>query len=143
MYFYVPIIIVIASEVLYHISSKGTPETINPWASIAMSYFVGIIAALTMYYVTSPAKNLAAEYRHLNWAAFTLGIAIVLMEFGYIMVYKTGWDINIASLICNASLALALIVLGALVYGESLSLQQLCGIVLCLAGLVLIVYKRA
>jgi uncharacterized membrane protein len=143
MNFYLPILLVIASEVLYHTSSKATPDSINPLASIAMSYIVGMVLALVFYFITSPVKSLAVEYRHLNWAAFTLGISVVLMELGYILVYKAGWDINIASLICNASLAMILIVLGAIFYKESLSVRQLLGVLLCLTGLVLIVYKRA
>ena len=143
MYFYLPILLVVGAEILYHMSSKATPNDINPLASIAMSYMVGITAALLMYFITSPVKNLAFEYKHLNWSAFTLGISIVLMEFGYIMVYKVGWDINIASLICNATLALVLIAIGALIYKEELSIRQLIGVFLCLIGFVLILFKKA
>ena len=52
-----------------------------------------------------------------------------------------GWDINVASLICNASLALILIVLGALFYKESLTARQLLGVAFCLLGFVLILKR--
>lgn len=141
MNYYLPILLVIGSEVLYHTSSKATPDSINPLASIAISYIVGMIIAFIFYFITSPVKNLAVEYSHLNWSAFTLGIAVILMELGYIMVYKVGWDINVASLICNASLALILIVLGALFYKESLTARQLLGVAFCLLGFVLILKR--
>jgi uncharacterized membrane protein len=136
--YYWPIMLIVASNVVYHITAKSVPETINPLASLSVTYIVSAAIALTLYFFTSPIKNLATEYTHLNWTAVMMGLAIVGLEYGSINMYKAGWDISIGSLFSNIALALALIVVGLLFYKETINLHQLVGIGLCCVGLVLI-----
>lgn len=138
MSYYWPIVIIVASNICYHISAKALPVQINPFASLGVTYLIGGVAAFGLYYLTSPVKNLMAEYGNLNWTAFVLGIAIVGLEFGSISMYKAGWDISVGSLVANIALAVMLVLIGVLFYRESLNLQKLAGIVLCFAGLIVL-----
>jgi drug/metabolite transporter (DMT)-like permease len=74
----------------------------------------------------------------LNWTSPLLGIAIVGLEFGYIMAYRAGWNISVGSLVANILLALALIPIGILFYQEGFGLNKILGAILCIAGLILI-----
>lgn len=65
-------------------------------------------------------------------------MTIVCLEVGNILLYRSGWNISIASLVCNLGLAVLLIAVGLIFYKEQISARQVAGIVLCLAGLVLI-----
>lgn len=73
-----------------------------------------------------------------NWTAPVLGASIVALEFGYIYVYRAGWQVNAASLTANIALACILVIVGFLVYREGLTLQQIIGIGVCIFGLFLI-----
>ena len=85
--------------------------------------------------------NLFKEYTKLNFAPFVLGIVIVGLEVGFIYAYKAGWQISTASIVPSAFLAVALIFVGRLLYGEPLTWNKLLGILLCLLGLGLINLK--
>ncbi len=138
MYFYLPVLAVVCSNVIYHVCAKSTSPKINPFASLAVTYLIGIGVSLAAYYLTSPVKRLSQEMSHLNWSAVVLGVAIVGLEAGNIFMYKVGWDISLGPLVTSISQAMALILVGALLYQERISLTQAAGIVLCLAGLFLI-----
>jgi uncharacterized membrane protein len=136
--YYWPILLIVASNVVYHITAKSVPEAINPLAALSITYTCSAVLALLLYFFTSPIKNLATEYGHLNWTALVMGLAIVGLEYGSINMYKVGWDISVGSLFSNIALALALIVVGLLFYKETINLHQFVGIGLCCIGLVLI-----
>jgi len=136
--YYWPILLIVAANVMYHITAKSVPTEVNPFASLSVTYIVSAILTLILFYITSPTKNLSAEVGHMNWTALVMGVAIVGLEFGSISMYKAGWEISIGSLFANIALALALVVVGLLLYKESISFHQLAGIGLCCVGLILI-----
>ena len=67
-----------------------------------------------------------------------LGFCIVGLEFGYIMVYRSGWNISIGSLVSNIILALALIPVGIIFYKEGFNINKMIGIGLCIIGLIFV-----
>lgn len=135
---YLPIILIVASNVFYHICSKETPAQINPFASLTVTYAVGLLTSLLLFWLTGKGSSLIAEYRHVNWAVVVFGLSIVGLEAGYIAMYKAGWNISTGSLIASVLLAIALIVVGALLYKEAITLRKLAGVLICLVGLYLI-----
>ena len=135
MSYYWPIIMVVVSNVAYHFVAKSTPVSINPLASLGITYLVGMIAVFMLYFLTSPIKSLATEYGSLNWTSFALGLAIVGLEYGFLNMYKVGWNISIGSLVASIAVALILILIGILYYKETLTVPNLVGVLLCLAGL--------
>ena len=78
------------------------------------------------------------EFSHLNWATVVMGLAIVGLEAGNILMYKAGWNISVGSLINNITVSIILLFVGLLLYKEKITPTQIAGIVLCLAGLVLV-----
>ncbi len=141
MSYYWPILLIVGSNVCYHIAARSVPGFINPLASLTVTYIVAAVVSLLLFLWTNQGKPLMAEYTNLNWAAFVLGIVIVGLEFGNICMYKAGWNISIGSLVCNISLAVLLITVGILIYKEAMTLQQFAGIALCIGGLVLLNMK--
>lgn len=135
-----PILIVVASNTFYNICQKSTPQGINSFAALTLTYFVSGIISLILYYCTAENKNLLAELQHTNWASIVLGIALVALEFGYIWVYRVGWKVNIASLVANILLAMALLAVGTFLYHETIKTTQMIGIIVCVAGLILMTY---
>ena len=61
---------------LFHICAKSTPENANAFASLAITYGVGAVLSIVMFYLTG-ARGLAGELGKTNWTAWVLGIAVV------------------------------------------------------------------
>ena len=130
-----PVGLIILSNVFYHICTKSSPEGMDPFAVLTVTYIVGALVSTVMYFVLNRGGNLLKECAHINWAPFVLGIVIVGLEVGNIYAYKAGWPISIASTIENVFLAIALLFVGYLVFGEALSMNKVVGMLICLVGL--------
>lgn len=133
-----PIILVVGANTFYNICTKSMPTEINSFAALSISYFVAGVLSLGMFWVTGEQKNLLHELSKVNWTSVVLGISVVILEFGYICIYRAGWKVSIASLICNISLACMLLIVGIGIYKETITLRQVIGIVVCGVGLFLI-----
>ena len=136
-----PLGLVVLSNVFYQICAKSTPENINPLASLTVTYLVGALVSLVLYYLLNRDANILVEYSKLNWTPFVLGISIVGLETGMIFAYKVGWLINTAQIVQAVILAIILIFVGVLFYNEAVTWNKIAGIAVCLLGLVLINWK--
>ena len=133
-----PILIVVVANTIYNVSAKSTPTDVNSFASLSLSYAIGAVCSVVMFFLTSENKNLLAELSKINWTSLALGIAIVGLEFGYICIYRAGWKISVATLVANISLACVLLIVGMLLYKETISVRQMIGITISAIGLILI-----
>lgn len=136
-----PLGLVVLSNVFYQICAKSVPEGMNPLASLTITYLIGAAASLLLYYVLNKDANILKEYNKVNWAPFVLGIVIVGLEVGFIYAYKAGWPVSTAQIVQAAVLAVILIIVGYLLYKESITWNKILGILICLAGLGLINMK--
>ena len=135
MNIYWPILLIVFSNIFYHICTKSTPNELNPLASLLPTYGIGGIFALIIYYITEPNANLLQECAHLNWAPFVLGISIVGLEVGNIYMYKAGWNVNTGFIVQSALLAIALLLVGYFIYQEEITFNKALGMLICLIGL--------
>ena len=136
-----PLALVLLSNVVYQICAKSVPEDMNPFASLTVTYVVGAVASLILYYALGHENTLIAEYRRINWAPFVLGFVIVGLEVGSIYAYKAGWPISTMQIVQASMLAVILIFVGYILYSEPITWNKIVGIVVCLGGLVLINMK--
>lgn len=133
-----PVLIVVAANTAYHLATKATPDSVNPFASLFVTYLTAAFCSLILFFCTSGQKNLWAELGRTNWTAYMLGAAVVGLEFGFVFIYRAGWKIGIAQLVASSSLTCVLLIIGLCVYHESLSVRQIAGLCLAGAGLVLL-----
>ncbi len=136
-----PLGLVVLSNVFYQICAKSVPQKMDPFASLTVTYLVGAVVSLVLYYVINKNSNIIADYKQVNWAPFVLGIVIVGLEVGYIYAYKAGWSVSTAPIVQAAVLAVILIFVGYLLYKETITWNKVVGIFACLAGLCLINLK--
>ncbi|MBR3147053.1 MAG: EamA family transporter [Eubacterium sp.] len=136
-----PIALVVFSNTVYQIAAKQIPEKIDPLASLTVTYLVGAAASLIFYLSINRNADLMREYSALNWAPFALGIAVVGLEVGMIYAYKAGWPVSVASVTHSSILAIVLIFVGALIFGETITWNKILGIFVCMGGLALINYR--
>lgn len=140
--FYFSISLAIASTALYHFSQKATPTSVNPAISIMMTYVVAFLLTLSLLFFLPIQNGLLSELRKLNWASFLLAFSIVGIEVGFLLVYRAGWNIGIAALLVNVAASLIVVPVAILLFKERLSLINIAGILVCLAGLVMLNWKR-
>jgi drug/metabolite transporter (DMT)-like permease len=133
-----PVLLVVGANTFYHICSKSTPDNVQPFATLVVTYLVSAACCLVLFFVTSPEKNLFAAWKQVNWTAFAFGLCLVGLEFGYIQLYRAGWSVSVGPLVCYIALACVLLVIGVLLYKETLHLTQVLGMLLCVAGLILV-----
>ena len=81
---------------------------------------------------------MSEELKKLNWTSLALGVIIIGLEFGYILAYRAGWDVSRAPLVANCCLAVVLVFVGIFVFRESVTVKQIVGMAVCIAGLVIV-----
>ena len=133
-----PIAIIVISNILYNICTKSTPKEVNAFAALTITYLIAAAVSFITFFISAKGKNIFTEFSKTNWTTFVLGLVIVGLELGYILAFRNGWAMNTASVTANITLAVALIIVAAVFYKESITLKQIAGIVLCGGGLVLI-----
>jgi drug/metabolite transporter (DMT)-like permease len=113
----------------------------NPLASLTITYLIAAAASGILYFALTKNPDIINEYSKTNWAPFAFGIVLVGLEVGFIYAYKAGWPVSTASIVQSSFLAVALIIVGFLLYQEIITWNKVVGIVICLIGLGVINYK--
>ena len=130
--YWIPFFIIVIGNIGYHMVANATPSAAPPFLALSVTYLVSFLLCAAAYVVTGP--SLRQDLHTLNWASAAWGLTLVAVEFGYILLYRTGWKISTASLLANVSVALLLAGIGVLFYKDVLLPRQIIGIILCLAG---------
>lgn len=140
--FYFSITLAIASSALYHFVAKSTPANVNFTVSLLVTYAVAFGVVLLTFFFFPIQKGLTGELKRLNWASFLLAIAIVGIEFGFLLVYRSGWNLGIAAVLVNVVASLILVPVAIFVFKDKLNWINIVGILVCLVGLVMLNWKR-
>ena len=128
----------IAATVAYHVVMKLTPAGVNPYLSLAATYAMTALGFAAAYGVAPGTATLRDAFGQLNWTTLALGVVIVFLDLGFLMLYRGGFEVSLGQIITQSAAALLLVLLGVAFFAEKLSLANIGGILLCVAGLWLI-----
>ena len=135
-YYYAPVILIVVFEASYQMAAKGMPSANNVFANLVWVYLTSAVLSVALFFATNKSGgSLMSEMSGTNWAPFVLGTSIVGFEFGFVMLYRVGWEMSVGSTFCNMLVALLLIAIGALVYKDQITFSKLLGVALCAGGL--------
>lgn len=140
--FYFSIILAICSSALYHFIAKSTPANVNFTVSLLVTYGVAFIVTLFTFFFFPAQQGVITELKRLNWASLGLAVAVVGIEFGFLLVYRAGWNLGIAAVLTNVVASLILLPVAILIFKDKISWVNIAGIFVCLAGLVMLNWKR-
>ncbi|MBI5352748.1 MAG: EamA family transporter [Chloroflexi bacterium] len=140
--FYFSITLAICSSALYHFVAKSTPSNVNFTVSLLVTYGVAFTVTLLTFFFFPARNGIAAELKQLNWASIGLAIAIVGIEFGFLLVYRSGWNLGIAAVLVNVVASLILLPVAVFFFKDNISWVNVVGIFVCLAGLIMLNWKR-
>jgi drug/metabolite transporter (DMT)-like permease len=135
------VVVIVASNVVYHVSQKSIPAGVHPLLSVAVTYAAALLVTLALWPISPGGPPKLSGIAKLNWATLGVAVSAVGIEIGFLLAYRAGWNINVGSLIVSVAVALLLIPTGVLLFREHLSAANATGIVLCLVGLVLVMLR--
>jgi len=139
--FYFSITLAIASSALYHFMAKSTPSNVNFTVSLLVTYAVAFVVTLIGFFFFPLTNGFTTELTKLNWASIGLAIAIVGIEYGFLLTYRAGWNLGIAAVLVNVVASLILVPVAIFVFKDKISWVNIIGILVCLAGLVMLNWK--
>jgi drug/metabolite transporter (DMT)-like permease len=139
--YYAAIALTIVSNVFYHFIQKSTPNNINPILSLFISYLTAAVACAALLPFYPYEEGIIPSLKKINWTSFALGISLIGLELGFLLAYRSGWNISSAAFLSNATVTMLLIPIGVLLFQEKITLTTIAGIILCLGGIILINHK--
>lgn len=140
--FYFSITLAIASSAFYHFTAKSTPSNVNFTVSLLVTYALAFVITLAGFFFFPVKDGIMAEIRQLNWASIGLAVAVVGIEFGFLLVYRSGWNLGIAAVLVNVVASLILVPVAIFIFRDKITWINILGILVCLVGLVMLNWKR-
>jgi drug/metabolite transporter (DMT)-like permease len=132
------LLLAVVATVGYHLVLKVTPSAVNPFLSLAATYAVVTFVMVAAYVLAPGAVPVRAAVRTLNWTVVALAAAILFLDLGFLMLYRTGFHVSLGQLVTQSAAALILLGLGVVLFKEKLNFANLAGIALCVVGLWLV-----
>jgi drug/metabolite transporter (DMT)-like permease len=140
--FYFSIALAIGSSALYHFCQKWIPAGAHPIVSVIITYMVSLVLCFVLLGFMWPREGLWQSVRQLNWASYVLALSLIGLEVGFLLVYRSGWNIGLAAVVVNVVASLILIPVALLVFHDKLSWVNIAGILVCLVGLIMLNWNR-
>jgi hypothetical protein len=133
--FWSAIAMTVVANVAYVLCSKTTASAAHPLAVLSVTYAVALAACLVLYPLLAPNPHLFAELKRVNASSLLLGLAIVLLETGFILAFRSGWSVAYAALFSNAAAAVLLVPISVLVFKGRFGISNAVGMAATVAGL--------
>ena len=133
------VILITISAMFYQLGYKFVPSNLNPLAAILALYILAITLTTILAFIIDKQYKIKSRKNHFNSKLiYFFVLAMLGFDFGYLLIYRLGGD---ASKVFNLSIplqAIALLIAGLIIYKEKLTIKNLLGIILSLAGVFLI-----
>ncbi|MEP0804657.1 MAG: hypothetical protein HRF47_04175 [Chloroflexota bacterium] len=140
--FYFSIALAVCSSAFYHFVAKSTPSNVNFTVSLLVTYAVAFVVTLVGFFFFPVENGVKAELTKLNWASIGLAVAIVGIEYGFLLTYRAGWNLGIAAVLVNVVASLILLPVAIFLFKDKISWVNAAGIVVCFVGLIMLNWKR-
>jgi len=139
--FYLSAGIAIIGAVGYQYVVKQIPASINPVVSVLGMYLAVLAMGIVLLPFIPPEDGLLKHIRQLNWTQIALAGSVMMIELGFLLMYRYGWDLSTGNLVTGIFINIILVGLGVWLLGEKVSLINGIGIVLSMIGVTLISYR--
>lgn len=141
--FYLSLCIAVAGLAIYHLSLKRVPADINPWAFLAIGYCIAAVLCV----VCTPTTAGKMPWQALSGSFLTtlamLALGVLLIEIGTLLSYRYGWPLGTVGPVGNAIAAAILLPVAIVYFKDSITRAQVIGLVLTVAGMILMTRRAA
>jgi drug/metabolite transporter (DMT)-like permease len=142
--FYASIGIAILGLTVYQLAMKTAPQGVNPFSLLVVAYVIAALVCAAVAPVWARVDGSAVlpvvTGRMLAGAAF-IAASVILIEIGYLLVYRSGWSMAVAPATAQAVTLSLVATIGFIAMGERVTATRLLGLALCVGGVVLITRK--
>lgn len=135
------IALTILANIGYHLLQRTIRPDLSPVVSLIATYATALLACLIALPFVRGSAPLSEEFGKLGWQSAVLGLAVIALELGFLLAYRAGWNVSVAALYSNAAVALLLLPVGLLVFGETMDTRKVAGLVCAFVGLLLLTSK--
>ena len=97
--FYFSAGLAIIGAVLYQYFVKLVPGSINPVVSVIGQYVAALVLGICILPLFPVQGGLWLQVRQLNWIQLALAVSVVLIELGFLLMYRAGWNLSTGNLV--------------------------------------------
>lgn len=139
--FYLSAFIAVLGAVGYQYFIKLVPPTLNPMISV-MGCYLTVLGMGVVLLIFFPAQGgPLVHIRQLNWIQVVLAVTVIMIEIGFLLMYRYGWNLSTGNLVTGVFANVILLGLGLVLLGEKVSPINALGIILSIVGVALISYR--
>jgi drug/metabolite transporter (DMT)-like permease len=139
--YYISACVAIVGAVGYQYFVKRIPVSLNPIVSV-IGMYVGVLALSVILLPLFPAEGgLLHHFRQLSWIQLALAASIIMVELGFLLMYRYGWSLSTGNLVTGVFINIILVGLGVTLLGEKVNFIDAIGVAFCILGVALISYR--
>jgi len=139
--FYISAGVAIVGAVGYQYFVKRVPVSLNPIVSV-IGMYVAVLAFGVILLPLFPADGgLRHHFRQLSWIQLALAVSVIMIELGFLMMYRYGWNLSTGNLVTGVVINIILVGLSVALLGEKVNLVNAIGVAFCILGVALISYR--
>ncbi len=139
--YYLSAFVAILGAVGYQYFVKRVPVDINPIVSVIGMYVTVLVIGIILLPFIPPEGGILKHIHQLNWIQLALAVSVMLIELGFLLMYRYGWNLSTGNLITGVFVNLILVGVGITLLGEKVNLINTIGIILSIVGVTLISYQ--
>jgi drug/metabolite transporter (DMT)-like permease len=138
---WVSLAVVVVAFACYHVAQRSMPDGLRPAPLFTLVYGAAtmLMTVATIADPSSRSASITTSASH--WAPWLLVASISGIELGVYAMYRSGWSVAAANTSTQAIVAVVLVVIGLLAFGEHLTLTRGVGLGLCVIGAGLVVAR--
>jgi len=129
-----PLVLVVGGSVMYHLAAKSIPAAYDPMAALIGLYATALAGAVVLVAALRAGRPASAPLRVWHPTIAMVGVGALLIEMGFLLAYRGGLAVSTTSVVANGIVAVLLVALGSLWFGEPFTIVKVVGVLLCLAG---------
>jgi drug/metabolite transporter (DMT)-like permease len=121
-YKFLPVLLIVASGATYHACQKLVSRHQDPWAVLSVVYFIAFATTLVLSMPwRQPAQWMESVRASLGPAGVGLALACIGIEVGVLVAYRIGWKVSLLTSYTAVSSCVAVMLVGVLVFRETVS----------------------
>jgi drug/metabolite transporter (DMT)-like permease len=122
----------------YHNLLKKIPDTIDPMVSIMAIYLGVLFSGMVLLPFGLSCGRMWESVQQLGWVQCGISVCILMMEIGFLLMYRNGWELSIGNVVTGVFINIGLMTVGVVFLGEKLSVLNATGVLACILGVSLI-----
>ena len=139
--YYVSGMLAVIGAVSYHYFVRRVPASLSPVVAVIGIYIAVLLLGVTLLPFFPPEGGLAKHIRQLSWIQIGVAGSVFMLELGFILMYRHGWNISTGNLVTGAVVNTALLGIGVIMLGEKATMTNIMGVAICIVGVAMIGYR--